>query len=78
MSKLAKCFGSAALASLVVSATAAELPEGAAAFIDRHCASCHDDVEKETGLDLTTVVIRLKTAADAKGRISVKAIPGGM
>ena len=25
------------------------------AFTDRHCSSCHNDVDKEGGLDLTTI-----------------------
>ena len=39
----------------VVSGHAASLVESAAAFTDRHCSSCHNDVDKEGGLDLTTL-----------------------
>ena len=31
------------------------LPRGTAAFLEKHCAGCHDDVEKKGGLDLTTL-----------------------
>jgi hypothetical protein len=34
---------------------ATALPEGTAGFIDRHCSSCHNDVDKEAGLDLTAL-----------------------
>jgi hypothetical protein len=37
--------------SLLRGATAEEL----AAFTDRHCSSCHNDVDKEGGLDLTSL-----------------------
>ena len=30
-------------------------PPGTGEFIDRHCAGCHDDVEKKGGLDLTAL-----------------------
>jgi hypothetical protein len=38
-------------------ARAAELPAKAAAFIDRHCAGCHDSVEKKGDLDLTALAL---------------------
>src|SRR3954470_13413256 len=49
-----------ALAGLLTSTAAtlvqaAELPEQTMAFLDKHCSSCHNDVDKEGGLDLTTV-----------------------
>jgi hypothetical protein len=34
---------------------AAAPPPVTAEFIDRHCSSCHNDVDKEGGLDLTTL-----------------------
>jgi len=39
-------------AVLPVASAGAALPAGATAFIERHCASCHDDVERKGGLDL--------------------------
>jgi len=52
-------WGFAALALLlgVVRSHAASVvphvPPGTASFIEKHCASCHDDVEKKGGLNLT-------------------------
>jgi hypothetical protein len=44
------------LASLVQPLWAATLPEALVAeFTDRHCSSCHNDVDREGGLDLTTL-----------------------
>ncbi len=34
------------------------LPASAAAFIETHCASCHDDIEKKGGLDLTALALK--------------------
>ncbi len=34
---------------------AADLDEVQAAFLDRHCSTCHNDVDKEGGLDLTSL-----------------------
>lgn len=39
----------------VVTRAATPPPAAAQTFIDQHCASCHDDVEKKGGLDLTTL-----------------------
>jgi len=39
-------------AVLPVASAGAALPAGATAFIERHCASCHNDVERKGGLDL--------------------------
>ena len=39
-------------AVLPAAGAGAALPPGAAAFVERHCASCHDDVERKGGLDL--------------------------
>ena len=36
-------------------ATVPGAPKGTEAFIDKHCAGCHDDVEKKGGLDLTSL-----------------------
>ena len=38
-------------------AAAAPLPKATQAFIDKHCASCHDDVEKKGDLDLTALAL---------------------
>jgi len=38
-------------------AFAASVPPPAAAFIEAHCANCHDDVEKKGGLDLTSLAL---------------------
>ena len=34
---------------------AAPPPAAVVAFVDKHCAACHNDVDKENGLDLTTL-----------------------
>ena len=39
----------------LVAATALPAVETVAAFTDRHCSSCHNDVDKEGGLDLTSL-----------------------
>jgi mono/diheme cytochrome c family protein len=46
-----------AVAWLPGSASAAPPPAipGAAAFTEKHCAGCHNDIDKEGGLDLTTL-----------------------
>lgn len=36
----------------------APLPTPAPEFIEQHCASCHDDVEKKGGLHLTELSFR--------------------
>ena len=36
-------------------ARAADLVEKTADFTDRHCSTCHNDVDKEGGLDLTSL-----------------------
>ena len=36
--------------------------DGLQTFIDQHCASCHDDVEKKGGLDLTALKFDLGDA----------------
>jgi len=53
-------FGAAALFSVpaAVGATpGGRLPAAAAAFIEQHCAGCHDDVEKKGELDLTALAL---------------------
>jgi hypothetical protein len=48
--------GLAFAAGLTSSVSAATFPvDQVAAFTDRHCSSCHNDVDKEGGLDLTSV-----------------------
>ncbi len=42
----------------VASLNAAPVPPVAHAFIEAQCASCHDDVEKEGGLDLTALMLQ--------------------
>jgi hypothetical protein len=42
----------------VASLPAAPVPAAAKAFIEANCASCHDDVEKEGGLDLTALTLQ--------------------
>jgi hypothetical protein len=42
------------LTAAPIAAVAAAPFTGAEDFIDRHCSSCHNDVDKEAGLDLTT------------------------
>ena len=39
----------------LVAATALPAVETVAAFTDRHCSSCHNDVDKEGGIDLTSL-----------------------
>jgi hypothetical protein len=41
--------------ALALPAHAATLAPEATDFIDRHCSSCHNDVDKEAGLDLTAL-----------------------
>jgi hypothetical protein len=44
------------LAAPVTALGAATFPEAEVqAFVDRHCSSCHNDVDKESGLDLTSL-----------------------
>jgi hypothetical protein len=43
---------------------AAGLSEDAIGFVDRHCSSCHNDVDKEGGLDLTTLAFQPGDAAN--------------
>ncbi len=58
-SRLRRFFGPVALASGILAVAEAgaapALAAGAADFVDRHCASCHDDIEKKAGLDLTAL-----------------------
>ena len=41
--------------AVAVHAAAASIPPLAPAFIEQHCAGCHNDVDKEAGLDLTSL-----------------------
>ena len=43
---------------------AATPPAAATAFIEKHCASCHNDVDKENGLDLTSLAYAPDDAAN--------------
>ncbi len=45
----------AAVSSTALPATAAAPAEGVVNFTDKYCASCHNDVDKEAGLDLSTM-----------------------
>ena len=48
--------GAVVLLSAVTLRAAQAFPEEAvAAFTDRHCSACHNDVDKESGLDLTSL-----------------------
>ena len=48
--------GAAALAFAVVGLVRAATPAGdLLAFTDRYCSSCHNDVDREGGLDLTSI-----------------------
>ena len=49
------CCASLGLGSAVFGADV--LPAKSAAFIDKHCASCHDSVEKKGDLDLTALAL---------------------
>jgi hypothetical protein len=51
-------FAFALLATATLQAATPAIPANAHAFIDTHCASCHDAVEKEGGLDLTALPFR--------------------
>jgi hypothetical protein len=46
------------MGALGSSGGAARVPPSTQAFIEAHCASCHDDVEKKGGLDLTALGLR--------------------
>jgi hypothetical protein len=48
----------AGMGALGSSGGAARVPPSTQAFIEAHCASCHDDVEKKGGLDLTALGLR--------------------
>src|SRR3954464_14090977 len=58
--RLASVTAHACLGLFVCAAKAAPtpLPEQANAFIENYCASCHDDVEKKGGLDLTALTFQ--------------------
>lgn len=51
---LPAAFCASGLFASVLPASAA-LPPHTADFVDQHCASCHDDIEKKAGLDLTSL-----------------------
>jgi hypothetical protein len=45
-------------------AATAPLETEVAAFTDRYCSSCHNDVDKEGGLDLTSLTFNPADAAN--------------
>jgi hypothetical protein len=61
----AMAIGAFAVAWMLGSASAAPAPAipGALSFTEKHCASCHNDVDKEGGFDIAS----LKFAPDAPG-----------
>ena len=57
------------MASLLATASTALIPaatlsDGTTFFLDRQCSSCHNDVDKEGGLDLTTLAYQPADAAN--------------
>ena len=58
--------GCLALTCVVLTARGASLPDTQqlADFTDRYCSSCHNDVDKEGGLDLTTLTMTLGDGAN--------------
>ncbi|HUR58110.1 MAG TPA: DUF1592 domain-containing protein [Opitutaceae bacterium] len=66
MRSLTPCFALALLGA-VAPGRAAEPPPGTAAFIEKHCASCHNDVDREAELDLT----RLAYSPDDKANLAL-------
>lgn len=68
------------LALLSASVAGATLPPGAAAFLERHCAGCHDDVERKGGLDLGALRLDESSPADLArwARIHDRAAAGEM
>jgi hypothetical protein len=56
MNPVRSALPTAILGAIVAGALAAAEPSPeVAAFTDRHCSSCHNDVDREGGLDLTTL-----------------------
>ena len=68
------------LALLPATGALAALPPGAAAFVERHCAGCHDDVERKGGLDLGALRLDPESPADLArwARILDRAAAGEM
>ena len=68
------------LALLPAVGAAAALPPSAAAFVERHCAGCHDDVERKGGLDLGALRLDPANPADLArwARIHDRAATGEM
>ena len=58
----------------------AELVRANLGFIDRHCANCHDDIEKEAGLDLTSLAFQPEDSNNLRKwvRIHDRALHGEM
>jgi mono/diheme cytochrome c family protein len=61
-SRLRRLILPVAFASGILTASRAQsvpgLPAHTADFVDQHCASCHDDIEKKAGLDLTSLAFQ--------------------
>ena len=53
-----------ALLSVTANLHAAELPKPARAFIDAHCAECHDSDSKKGGLDFDALALKLDDPAN--------------
>ncbi len=53
--KFARCLGSGAPYLLLLAACAWGKPAGVEAFAEKYCAACHNDVDKEAGLDLAAL-----------------------
>lgn len=56
--------GLALSAGYVQGAQPLAMSEAVVAFTDRHCSSCHNDVDKEGGLDLTSLNFALSDSAN--------------
>lgn len=56
-----------AIATILSGQAFAELPRGAAAFLDQHCAECHDADVKKGGLDLSALKFELANADAFQG-----------
>jgi hypothetical protein len=68
------------LAVFTAASAGAALPAGATAFIERHCAGCHDDVERKGGLDLSALRLEPANPGDLArwARIHDRAAAGEM
>jgi hypothetical protein len=57
-------FASIAFAALAFALRAAPLTPDQSAFIEKHCAGCHNDTDKEGGLDLTSLAFAANDPAN--------------